>query len=85
LSKEEAEKILKKAQASRALRDKDFAKYEKLTLELYQDTSLSSEELNSLAWNFFENVSNKASSGKGISLGTGICKERQKTSPIPIL
>jgi thioredoxin-related protein len=67
LSKDEAEKILKKAQASRALRDKDFAKYEKLTLELNQDTSaLSSEELNSLAWNFFENVSNKASLEKAL-------------------
>lgn len=67
LSKEEAEKILKKAQAGRALRDKDIAKYEKLTLELNQDTSaLSSEELNSLAWNFFENVSNKASLEKAL-------------------
>lgn len=67
LSKDEAEKILKKAQASRALRDKDFAKYEKLTLELNQDTSaLSSEELNSLAWNFFENVSNKTSLEKAL-------------------
>ena len=67
LSKDEAEKILKKAQAGRALRDKDFAKYEKLTLELNQDTSaLSSEELNSLAWNFFENVSNKASLEKAL-------------------
>ncbi|WP_343664583.1 thioredoxin family protein [Chryseobacterium mucoviscidosis] len=67
LSKDEAEKILKKAQASRALRDKDFAKYEKLTLELNQDTSaLSSEELNSLAWNFFENVNNKASLEKAL-------------------
>jgi thioredoxin-related protein len=67
LSKDEAEKILKKAQASRALRDKDFAKYEKLMLELNQDTSaLSSEELNSLAWNFFENVSNKTSLEKAL-------------------
>ncbi|WP_308004903.1 thioredoxin family protein [uncultured Chryseobacterium sp.] len=67
LSKEEAEKILKKAQAGRALRDKDIAKYEKLTLELNQDTSaLSSEELNSLAWNFFENVNNKASLEKAL-------------------
>ncbi|MCQ4142311.1 thioredoxin family protein [Chryseobacterium sp. EO14] len=67
LSKEEAEKILKKAQAGRALRDKDIAKYEKLTLELNKDTSaLSSEELNSLAWNFFENVSNKASLEKAL-------------------
>ncbi|PJJ67544.1 thioredoxin fold domain-containing protein [Chryseobacterium geocarposphaerae] len=68
LSKEEAEKTLKKAQAGRALRDKDFATYEKLTMELYKDTSaLSSEELNSIAWNFFENVSNKSSLEKALA------------------
>ena len=68
MSKEEAEKTLKKAQAGRALRDKDFATYEKLTMELYKDTSaLSSEELNSIAWNFFENVSNKSSLEKALA------------------
>ncbi|GAA4162820.1 hypothetical protein GCM10022217_30950 [Chryseobacterium ginsenosidimutans] len=67
LSKGEAEKILKKAQASRALRAKDIATYEKLSLELNKDTSAaSSEELNSLAWNFFENVTNKASLEKAV-------------------
>ncbi|MFC3161210.1 Thioredoxin [Chryseobacterium arachidis] len=67
LSKEEAEKTLKKAQANRALRDKDFAKYEKLALELNKDTSAaSSEELNSLAWNFFENVTTKSSLEKAV-------------------
>jgi len=68
MPKEEAEKILKRTQAGRALRDKDIATYEKLTMELYKDpSSLSSEELNSIAWNFFENVSNKASLEKALS------------------
>lgn len=68
MSKEEAEKILKKTQAGRALRDKDIATYEKLTMELYKDTSaLSSEELNSIAWNFFENVKSKSSLEKALA------------------
>ena len=68
LSKDEAEKILKKAQASRALRAKDIPTYEKLSLELNKDTSAaSSEELNSLAWNFFENVTTKSSLEKAVT------------------
>lgn len=62
MTKEEAEKILKRAKASRALKDKDIPTYEKLTIELYQDTTkATSDELNSIAWNFFENVNNKPS------------------------
>ncbi|EJL74040.1 thioredoxin family protein [Chryseobacterium populi] len=62
LSKEESEKILKRAKAGRALKNKDIATYEKLSLDLYKDYSaLSSEELNSVAWNFFENVNTKSS------------------------
>ncbi|WP_299175876.1 thioredoxin fold domain-containing protein [uncultured Chryseobacterium sp.] len=62
LSKEEATKVLHKVKSSRALKEKDFATYEKLTLENYKDYSTaSSEELNSAAWNFFENVNNKTS------------------------
>lgn len=68
LSKDESEKVLKRVKASRALKDKDIPTYEKLTLELYKDYSaLGSEELNSLAWNFFENVSNKASLEKALA------------------
>jgi len=68
MTKEEAEKTLKRAKANRALKNKDIPTYEKLTLELYKDYSAaSSEELNSLAWNFFENVSNKASLEKAVS------------------
>jgi len=68
MTKDEAEKTLKRAKASRALKNKDIPTYEKLMLELYKDSSAaSSEELNSLAWNFFENVSNKASLEKAVS------------------
>lgn len=62
LTKEESEKLLQKAKSSRALKDKDFTTYEKTALDLYKDYSAaSSEELNSLAWNFFENVNTKSS------------------------
>ncbi|MDC8103111.1 thioredoxin family protein [Chryseobacterium sp. PTM-20240506] len=67
LSKEESEKILKRAKSSRALKNKDIATYEALTLDLYKDYSAaSSEELNSIAWNFFENVTTKSSLEKAI-------------------
>ncbi|MFY1047420.1 thioredoxin family protein [Chryseobacterium sp. GP-SGM7] len=62
LAKDESENLFKKVKASRALKDKDIATYEKLTLELNKDISaLSSDQLNSLAWNFFENVNTKSS------------------------
>lgn len=68
LSKEEAEKILKRAKSNRALKDKDIPTYEKLTLDIYKDYSAaSSDELNSIAWNFFENVNNKASLEKAVA------------------
>lgn len=68
LTKDESEKILKRAKANRALKDKDIPTYEKLTLELYKDFSAAgSEELNSLAWNFFENVNTKASLEKAVA------------------
>lgn len=62
MTKDEAENLLKRVKASRALKDKDFATYEKITIELNKDTSaLSADQLNSLAWNFFENVTTKSS------------------------
>ncbi|SEW01353.1 Thioredoxin [Chryseobacterium wanjuense] len=68
LTKDEAEKILKRAKAGRALKDKDIPTYEKLSLELYKDTSAAnSEELNSIAWNFFENVNTKSSLEKAVT------------------
>lgn len=68
MTKDESEKILKRAKAGRALKNKDIPTYEKLMVELYKDYSATgSEELNSLAWNFFENVSNKTSLEKAIA------------------
>ena len=62
LTKDEAVKYLNKVKASKALKANDIATYEKLTLETYKDyTSFNSNELNSIAWNFFENVTNKSS------------------------
>ena len=62
LTKDEAVKYLSKIKAGKALKDKNIATYEKLTLETYKDyTNFNSNELNSIAWNFFENVTNKSS------------------------
>lgn len=62
MTKEESEKLLKRGKSSIAFKEKDFATYEKMTLDIYKDYSAaSSEELNSLAWNFFENVTTKSS------------------------
>lgn len=60
--KEQAEKMLVRVKASYALKNKDYATYEKLTLEQYKDFSkANANELNSAAWNFFENVKDKKS------------------------
>ncbi|MGX5686725.1 thioredoxin family protein [Chryseobacterium cucumeris] len=78
LSKEEADKILKRMKANRALKNKDIPEYEKLILDIYKDYSAAgSEELNSLAWNFFENVSNKASLEKAIAWAQESVKKNQ--------
>ncbi|RNA63788.1 thioredoxin family protein [Chryseobacterium nematophagum] len=68
LSREEADKILKRAKITKALKNKDITTYEKLSLELYKDYStIGAEELNSMAWNFFENVDTKSSLEKAIA------------------
>ncbi|WP_374462135.1 thioredoxin family protein [Chryseobacterium taeanense] len=81
LTKDEAEKILKRAKANRALRDKDIATYEKLTMDIYKDTSaLSSEELNSIAWNFFENVTNKPALEKALAWAQESVKKNENSA-----
>lgn len=78
LSKEEAAKILTKVKSNRALKEKDFATYEKLALETYRDYSAaSSEELNSVAWNFFENVNDKTSLEKAVAWAQESVKKNQ--------
>ena len=53
--------MLVRVKASYALKNKDYATYEKLTLEQYKDFSkANANELNSVAWNFFENVKDKS-------------------------
>ncbi len=60
LGKEEAQKSLISFKTNIALRNKDIPTYQKLTLEKYKDISnVNSNELNSIAWNFFENVTDK--------------------------
>lgn len=79
MTKEEAEKILKRTKASRALKDKDIPTYEKLTIELYQDISkASSQELNAVAWNFFENVNSKPSLQLAITWAQESVKKKEE-------
>ncbi|SDJ17296.1 Thioredoxin-like domain-containing protein [Chryseobacterium jejuense] len=78
VSKENAEKLLKKLKASRALKNKDIALFEKLTLEVYQDYSKAgSNELNSAAWNFFENITNKTSLEKAVAWAQDSVKKKE--------
>lgn len=78
MSPEDAEKVLKKLKANRALKNKDIPLYEKLTLEVYKDYSkASSSELNSIAWNFYENISNKTSLQQAIAWGEESVKKDQ--------
>ncbi|MGU3375873.1 thioredoxin family protein [Chryseobacterium sp. M5A1_1a] len=78
LTKDEAAKVLKRMKANRALKNKDIPTYEKLIMEIYQNYSAaSSEELNSLAWNFYENVSNKTSLEKALSWAQESVKKDQ--------
>ena len=58
--KEQAEKMLVRVKASYALKNKECY-LRKLTLEQYKDFSkANANELNSAAWNFFENVKDKS-------------------------
>ena len=64
MTKNEANNTLLQIKMRMALRSKKFAEYEKLALDYYKDgisEKFSSNELNEVAWNFFENVSNKES------------------------
>lgn len=81
MTKDEAVKIQTKVKAGRALKDKDIATYEKLTIDLYRDPSaVSSEELNSIAWNFFENVTNKESLQKAVTWAQESVKKQENSA-----
>ena len=67
LSKEKSLATISKLKANIAFSQKKYDDYEKLTLESMKDyKTMSSTELNSVAWNFFEKVSNKTSLAQAI-------------------
>lgn len=81
MTKDEAVKIQTKVKAGRALKDKDIATYEKLTIDLYRDPSaVSSGDLNSIAWNFFENVTNKESLQKAVTWAQESVKKQENSA-----
>lgn len=60
LGKEKGERALKSYLANKAYKEKDYAKYAKLTMENNKEyIQLPAPVLNSLAWNFFEKVEDK--------------------------
>lgn len=62
MSEEEVKPLLLKSKMRVASAAKDRNAYEKLAMEYYQDGSskvFSSDELNSISWNFFENATDK--------------------------
>ena len=69
MTKEEAEKTLTKTKINFAARDKNYPEYQKLALQYYGDGSneqFSSEELNAVAWEFFEKIDDKPALNKAL-------------------
>ena len=63
MSEEELKPLLMKTRMRVASLQKDKATYQKLAMEYYGDgtsPAFTSDELNSMAWNFFENATDKA-------------------------
>ncbi len=62
MTKEEAQTQMNVFKMRMALSAKDYAAYEKIALEVYKNAeNFDANELNSVAWNFFEKVENKNS------------------------
>ena len=62
VGKEEAQKALNKLKLSFYLKEKKYAEYEKTALEYYKNPSLfDANELNSIAWSFFQKINNPES------------------------
>lgn len=69
MTKDQAETMLLKSKIRIAAMNKDKEKYQKLSMQYYEDgksADFSSNELNSIAWNFFENATEKTSLEKAI-------------------
>lgn len=77
VGKESAEKFMMSQKISKAFKAGDYVTYQKLALEKYKDVSkVSAEELNSVAWNFFEKITDK----KGLTAALGWAQESVKKS-----
>ncbi|MGA9212909.1 thioredoxin family protein, partial [Kaistella sp.] len=69
MSEEEVKPLLLKSKMRAAAASKDKTSYQKLAMEYYGDGSssqFSSEELNSISWNFFENATDKIALEKAL-------------------
>ena len=69
MTKDEADAMLLKSKIRVAGMNKDKDQYQKLSMEYYKDgtsADLTSNELNSIAWNFFENATDKVALDKAL-------------------
>ena len=69
MTKDEANAMLLKSKIRVAGMNKDKDQYQKLSMEYYKDgtsADLTSNELNSIAWNFFENATDKVALDKAL-------------------
>lgn len=69
MSEEQVKTLVLKTKMRIAAGTKNNADYEKLALEYYKDgasSTFTSDELNTVAWNFFENTTNKVALEKAV-------------------
>ena len=69
MTEDQAKVMLLKSKIKVAGMNKDKEQYQKLSMEYYKDgtsADFNSNELNSIAWNFFENATDKATLDKAI-------------------
>lgn len=69
MSPEQAKTMLLKSRIRVAGLNKDKDQYQKLSMEYYQDgtsPTFTSDELNSISWNFFENATDKTALNKAL-------------------
>ena len=72
-TKEESQNMLLKTKMTLAAKNKDYATYQNLALSYYgngTDPKFTASELNTVAWNFFENINDKQALSKAILWAT---------------
>ncbi|MBS1572231.1 MAG: thiol:disulfide interchange protein, partial [Bacteroidetes bacterium] len=88
MTKGEAQESLLKVKMTLAFRMKKIAEYEKLALSYYKDGNdekFSSAELNEVAWNFFENITEKSSLIKAVSWAEQSIKKNEEYANLDTL